>query len=283
MRTLQVVAAFMLCCFTSLQAQVQTPQPSPHATIKQTVGLTTITVDYSRPSKKGREIFGDLVPFGAIWRTGANENTVITFSDDVMIADKLVKKGSYALYTNPREEKWEYYLYSDTNNWGAPQDFDAEKIVCSGVADVVTLPIEFETFTIGFNDLSNNSASLQLMWDRALVSFKITTLTREKAIASIEKTLNGPTPRDYYSAASYYHEEGIEPKKAKEYIDKAIKMSGDDAAYWMLRKQSLIYAAAGDTKEAIKIAEKSLEKAVKAGNKDYIKMNEDSIAKWSRK
>ncbi len=283
MRTLQVVAALFICCFTSLHAQVQTPQPSPHATIEQTVGLTTVTVDYSRPSKKGREIFGDLVPFGAIWRTGANANTIVTFSDDVMIADKIVKKGSYALYTKPGMEKWEYYLYSDTNNWGAPKEFDAEKIVCSGVADVITLPVEFETFTIGFNNLTNNGASLQLIWDRTLVSFDFQTKTREKAVASIEKTLNGPTARDYYSAASYYSEEGLDPKKAKEYIDEAIKMSGDDATYWMLRKQSLIYADAGDTKQAIKIAEKSLEKAVKAGNKDYIKMNEDSIAEWSKK
>ncbi|SFU66268.1 Protein of unknown function [Pustulibacterium marinum] len=276
---------FFLAVISSVavNAQITTPQPSPHAKIEQRVGLTDITVTYSRPSMKGREIFGDLVPFEKIWRTGANENTVITFSDDVMIAGNKLTKGSYAIYTKPRQKNWDVIFYTDTNNWGAPKELDESKIAAVYVAETMRVPFDVETFTIDFNNLTNNSGSLEFLWASTYVAVPFEVMTKEKAMASIEKALNGPSAGDYYAAASYYYEENMDISKAKTYIDKAVEMQGNKVTYWMLRKQSLIYAKAGDKKGAIAVARKSLDGALKAGNQDYVKMNEESLKEWGAK
>ena len=263
----------------AITAQMQTPQPSPFSKMEQKVGLTTVEVAYSRPSMKGRTIFGDLVPYDQLWRTGANKNTIVTFSDDVKIGGKEVAAGSYALYTKPGESVWEITFYSDTENWGTPQNWDASKVAAIVKTEVIKMPMNVETFTITIDDLTNNGAMLGLLWEDVYVGIPFEVPTAEKAKKSIEMTMAGPSGRDYYMAASYYFDEGVDMQKTKEWIDKAMSMI-DTPRFWQLRQQSLIYAKAGDKMGAIKAAKKSLELATEAGNADYIKMNTDSLKEW---
>ncbi|WP_281752797.1 DUF2911 domain-containing protein [Neptunitalea chrysea] len=272
----------IICAFVGFMsyAQIKTPQASPGAKIEQTIGLTEVTVTYSRPSMKGREIFGDLVPYDKIWRTGANANTVITFSENVFFGNTEVEKGSYAIYTKPGKKSWEMYLYADTNNWGAPRDFDMEKVVAKATAEVMEVPFQVETFTIDFNNLRNSGADLEMIWSNVYVAFPIKTMTKEQTVNNIKKVMSGPSSRDYYSAAVFYYTENMEMKKAVEMIDKAIEMEGDKAAFYMYRQQSLIHDKAGDRKGAIKAARISLQKSKEVGNQDYVKMNEDTLREW---
>jgi len=272
-----------LMVFTAIftvNAQIETPQPSPLQKMEQKVGLTDVTVAYSRPSMKGRTVFGDLVPYGVLWRTGANQNTMITFSTDVLIGGKTVKAGSYAIFTTPNKDNWEVIFYSDTNNWGTPQNWDESKVAAKVPAKVYDIPMNIETFTISFDDLTNDSAVLGIIWEKVYVGVKIEVPTDKKVSAAIEKVMNGPSADDYYAAARYYLESGKDINQAVVWMDKAIEMTKDNPRFWWLRQQSLIKAKAGDKKGAIKAAKASLEGAEKAGNADYIKMNKDSLKDW---
>ncbi len=262
----------------SVEAQLQTPQPSPAAKLKQTVGLTEVVVEYARPSMRGRTIFGDLVPYGKLWRTGANKNTTIKFADDVTIDGQEVKAGSYAIYTKPGETSWEVIFYADTNNWGTPREWDDSKVAAKTIVQVYPMPMPIETFTMTFDDLHNNGATLGMLWEKAYVGVKFEVPTAKKADKSIEAVMSGPGANEYYAAASYYLDEGKDLEKAKEWIDKAVSMN--ENGFWIMRKQSLIYAKLGDKKGAIEAAKKSLEVAEKAGNADYVKLNKDSLKEW---
>ncbi len=266
-------------------AQVKTPAPSPHATMTQMVGLTEVTVDYSRPSAKGRVVFGDLVPFGKLWRTGANLNTTVTFSEDVVIKGTTLKKGKYALYTTPKADMWEVIFYSDTDNWGTPENWNVNKVAYSTNVDPIALGNPVESLTISINNLTNDSATLDISWEKTMVSLKFEVPTQKMAMASIEKALAGPTAGDYYSAAQYFYQSNGDLNKALEYVNKAVSMvkAGEDVPFWHLRLKSLIQAKLGDKKGAIETAKLSLAAAQKAKNDDYIKMNNDSIKEWSKK
>jgi TPR repeat protein len=228
---------------------------------------------------RGRTIFGDLVPFGKVWRTGANANTKISFSDDVKVGGKELPAGTYALYTIPKENEWEVIFYKDANNWGNPQDWKEDMVAAKAMAEVSDLPFSMETFTIMLDELTNDSAMLNIIWEQTVASIKIEVPTEKRAMASIERVMKGPGAGDYFAAASYYHDEGKDLDKAYEWIKKAVEMGNPDA-YWVLRRKSLIEADLGKKKEAIATAKLSLEKAEKAGNADYIKMNKESIAEW---
>ncbi|MBT8180128.1 MAG: DUF2911 domain-containing protein [Eudoraea sp.] len=262
----------------SLNGQISTPAPSPSGKIMQTVGLTDVSVEYSRPSMRGRTIFGDLVPYDKLWRTGANKNSMITFGDDVTIAGQEVKAGSYAIFTKPGLTSWEVVFYADTNNWGTPQNWDDSKVAAKTTVEVYSMPSNVESFTMSIDELHNNGATLGMMWEKTYVGVAFEVPTAAKAVKSIESVMNGPSANDYFAAASYYHEEGKDLAKAKEWIDKAVSMN--DKAFWMMRRQSLIYAKMGDTKGAIEAAKKSLAVAEAAGNADYVKMNKNSLKEW---
>jgi hypothetical protein len=266
-----------------INAQVKTPAPSPHSTLSQVVGLTDVTVDYSRPSAKGRAIFGDLVPFGKLWRTGANANTTVTFSEDVVINGNTLKKGKYALYTEPKADMWEVIFYSTTDNWGTPENWNVNNVAVSTNVDPIALNNNVETFTIGIGNLTNDSATLDISWEKTMVSVKFEVPTQKAALASIEKTLAGATAGDYFSAAQYYYNSNGDMNKALEYVNKAISMAKDDVPFWQLRQKSLIQAKLGDKTGAIATARLSLAGAEKAKNADYVKMNNDSIKEWSKK
>ena len=268
-----------------LNAQVKTPQPSPHSTLTQVVGLTDVTVDYSRPSAKGRVIFGDLVPFGKLWRTGANANTTVTFSDDVVIKGTTLKKGKYALYTTPKADMWEVIFYTDSDNWGTPENWDANKVAYTTNVDPIALGNSTESFTISINNLTNDSATLDIAWEKTMVSLKFEVPTQKTAMASIDKALAGPTAGDYFSAGQYFFQSNGDMNKALEYVNKALSMAkpGEDLPYWQLRQKSLVQAKLGDKAGAIATAKLSLAGAEKAKNNDYVKMNNDSIKEWSKK
>ena len=273
--------ALLICVVmgsVSLNAQITTPAPSPAAKIMQTVGLTDVTVEYSRPSMRGRDIFGDLVPYDKLWRTGANKNSMITFSDDVTIAGQKVKAGSYAIFTRPGMISWEVIFYADTNNWGTPQNWDDSKVAAKTNVKVSDLPSDVETFTMSIDALNNNGATLGIMWEQTYAGIPFEVPTAEKAVKSIETVMNGPSANDYFAAASYYYQEGKDLAIAREWIDKAVSMN--DEAFWMMRTQSLIYAKMGDTKGAIEAAKKSMAVAEAAGNADYVKMNKESLEEW---
>jgi tetratricopeptide (TPR) repeat protein len=264
---------------SAAQAQVQAPQPSPFTTIEQKVGLTDVTLEYSRPGMRDREIFGALVPYGEVWRTGANENTKITFSDAVTIQGNELKAGTYAIYTIPKENEWEVMFYTDASNWGNPAEWDEEKVALKATAELMELPLEMETFTIMVDDLKNNSAALNFIWANTVASLRFEVPTEEKAMASIEKIMNGPGAGDYFAAATYYHDANKDLEQAYEWVNKALEM-GNPNAFWILRRKSLIAADLGKKEEAIAAAKKSLAEAEKAGNQDYVKMNKDSLKEW---
>ena len=278
--------ALMLCAVlaSSLSfAQMQTPQPSPSEKLTTMVGLTEVNIEYSRPSARGRAIFGNLVPYGQVWRTGANANTKVSFSDDVTIGDTTLKAGTYALYTKPGKENWDVMFYSDATNWGTPRKWDESKVAATINVPAMQMPapIKVETFSIMLDDLTNNGANIGIMWSDIYVAIPFGVPTSAKAQKSIEAVMAGPSANDYFSAASYYYQEGLDMEKAKMWVDQAVEMRSE--AFWMSRLQSLIYAKMGDKKGAIKAAKNSLAMAEKAGNADYVKMNKDSLKEWGAK
>jgi hypothetical protein len=272
--------AFALTLMFSANAQVETPQPSPFTKIEQKVGLTDVTLEYSRPSMKGRKIFGDLVPYGKMWRAGANKNTMITFSDDVSIEGTSLKAGSYAIFISPNKQSWDIVFYSDTNNWGTPGEWDESKVAAKVSAKIYEMPMNVETWTIGIDDLTNSSASIGFIWENTYAAVKFKVPTETKVSASIKKVMAGPSANDYYAAAVYNLAEGKDLKDAMTWIDKAVEMTKDQPRFWYLRQKSLIHAANGDKKGAIAAAKKSLDGAQKAGNDDYVKMNKESLKEW---
>ena len=284
MKKVIVLLALIIANF-AIEAQVKTPQPSPKATVEQVVGLTTVNLEYSRPSTKGRTVFGDLVPFGKVWRTGANANTLISFSDDITIDGKSLPKGKYSLFTLPKADNWEIIFYKTTDNWGNPEEWKETDVALRANAKPILTDRKVETFTIGINNVSNDSGDLEISWEKTLVALKFEVPTQKTAIASITKALAGPTAGDYFSSAQYFYQSNGDMNKALEYVNKAISLAkvGEDVPFWHLRQKSLIQAKLNDKKGAIETAKLSLANATKAKNDDYIKMNNDSIAEWSKK
>ncbi len=272
---------FFVCASAALMvtAQVTAPAPSPFSKVEQKVGLTDVILEYSRPSIKGRTIFGDLVPFGKMWRTGANKNTTITFSTDAMVGGKEIKEGSFAIFTVPGQDSWEVIFYSDTENWGTPREWDDAKVAVKVKVKSTTTSSSLETFTIGFDHLTNSGAHLVFQWENTRIAVPITVPTDAAVSESIKKTMSGPSSNDYYAAAVYYLQEDKDLKQAAEWIDKAIALR-DGRPFWMYRQKSLIHAKMGDKKGAIEAAKISLEESEKAGNEDYAKMNKDSLKEW---
>ncbi|MBC3846695.1 DUF2911 domain-containing protein [Winogradskyella echinorum] len=277
-----VLLVFAVTLMFSVNAQIETPAPSPAAKIEQVVGLTDVSIDYSRPSMRGRAIFGDLVPYGKVWRTGANARTKVTFSDNVTIGDKELDAGTYAIFTIPQAKTWDVVFYTDYAGGGAPAELDESKVAARVTVPAYPIEIDIETFTISFDDITSSSAVIGIMWAKTYVGVEFKVPTDKMVSASIDKALNGPGFNEYYAAATYYLSEGKDIEKAKEWIDKAMSMT-EKPRFWQLRQQSLIYAKAGDKKGAIEIAKKSLAGAKENKNADYIKMNEDSIKEWSGK
>jgi len=267
----------------SLSAQITTPQPSPAAKAWQTVGLTEVTVEYSRPAKRDRVIFGDLVPYDKMWRTGANKNTMITVDNVLIFGKDSLEAGTYAIFTTPKNGKsWDVYFYTDTENWGTPEEWNDDNVALKTAATVSKLSSVTESFTIGIDNVKMDGAELSFTWDKvkAVVAFSVP--TKEAVMADINKVMNGPSAGDYYKAADFYLSQKMELPTALEYINKALDMR-EDKPFWYLRRKALIQAEMGDYKNAIETAKLSLAAAKEANYEDYIKSNQESIEEWSKK
>ncbi len=275
-----LLSLFVIIFTINISAQIKTPQPSPLGKIEQQVGLTDVTVEYSRPGVKGRKIFGDLVPFNKMWRAGANSNTKVTFSTDVTIAGKSLEKGTYAVFVKPMSNNWEVYFYTDTNNWGTPKEWDDTKVALTTSVKTETMPVNIETFTITIDDLSNKGAVLGFLWESTYAGIPFSLPTDALVSENINKVMSGPSAQDYYAAAAYYLSAEKDMTQATEWIDKAVEMTKDKPKFWYLRRQALIHAKAGDKKGAIKAAKASLKYAEKANNAGYIKQNKASLKEW---
>jgi hypothetical protein len=215
------LATLTLIAF-NYNAQITTPKASPLAKIEQKVGLADISISYSRPGKKDRVIFGEVVPFGELWRFGANENTKITSSELLIFGKDTLKAGTYAIFTKPNKDNWEVFFYTETTNWGTPDKWDEQKVALKITAPVVALGDVVENLTISIDNMHNSGAILQFSWDKTRINIPFTLNTKDKVLASIKKTMDGPTAGDYYSAASYYFQEKLDTKQALVWCAKAV-------------------------------------------------------------
>jgi tetratricopeptide (TPR) repeat protein len=272
----------LLACFTyvNVNAQIETPAPSPTATFSQKVGLTDVTIEYSRPSMKGRSIFGDLVPHGKLWRTGANMATKITFSDDVKIDGKGLAAGTYAIFTIPAEDEWTV-IFNKNYNQAGTGNYEESEDALRIQAKPHKIGDKIETFTINIEDVKPSSAVIEFGWENVIVHVPLDVSIDDKIMASIERAMS-PNPNNYYAAAVYYRESGKDLDQALEWIDECLRIheAAKRNVFWIYRQKSLIQADMGKYPDAIITAEISLSKAQEAGNDDYIKMNKESIDEW---
>jgi hypothetical protein len=274
MQKLKTTTLALLVAAASAHAQLKTPQPSPLQTVTQAFGLGEIKIEYSRPSVKGRVIFGDLVPYGQIWRTGANQSTKITFGEDMSINGNKIEPGTYALYTVPNATEWEIMFYKDLNLGGNVSDYKKENEVMRFKVKPLNVNDKMETFTIAVNNILPNSCSLDLLWDKTKVSIPVTTDYDDKVMKQIEKEMGDKRP--YYQAANYYYENNKDLNKALEWINKAVE--NNPKAYWVLHTKAKIQYKLNDLQGAAKTAEQSLAIAKEQGDNSYVKMNEKIIA-----
>lgn len=275
-----VLVGLALVASTSF-GQITAPKLSPKAEIKQTVGLTTLEVIYSRPAVREREIFGSVVPYNEVWRTGANENTIFSSTDAVVFGSDTLPAGKYSVYSRPSKTAWDLIFYATTDNWGNPDEWKEENVVLTVNSKSKTTSSSVESFTIGFENVTTKSGTITLSWDKTTVGFNFTVPTDEKMDKMISNVMAGPSGNDYYRAADYYLNEGKNYEQALEWINKAIAAQ-EEAPFWMLRRKSLIQAGLKDYKGAIETAKLSLAGAEKAGHKGYINMNKTSIEEWSK-
>ena len=272
---------FVFVSLQNTEAQVNTPKLSPISTVTQDLGMGEIEINYSRPSKRERVIFGNLVSYNEVWRLGANKNTTFQSSEDLYFGSDTLLTGKYALYAIPQKQSWELIFYSESSNWGTPDEWDDSKVALRLSVGLTTLEKDVETLTISIDELTTSGASLNITWDRVRVSAPFSMNTRTKVIESIDNALAGPSGNDFYRAAKYYFAEKIDKELALEWIGKAVEKRGVEA-FWMTRLQAQIMAWNGQYKMAIEMAQISIKAAAEQGNDTYVRMNEASIAEWKK-
>jgi hypothetical protein len=259
-------------CFATLVTNAQTlrtPAPSPTQTIKQDFGVGSIELSYSRPGMKGRKIFGDLVPFGKVWRTGANSATTLTFTDTVSIGGTRIAPGKYGLLTIPEKDQWTVIVTKQLDAT-SPASYKKENDLVRVNAKPVTTKESYESFTMQFANVKSKTTDLQLMWENTLVALPISTEYDNKVMADIEKALKDTRP--YFAAGMYYLDNGKDLNQALTYFDKAIEQN--PKAYWVFHQKANALAKQGKKEEARVAAQKSMELAKAEPNDDYVKLNE---------
>jgi hypothetical protein len=281
MRTLsRAVLAIAMAAFIghSSVCQLETPQPSPKGKIEQRIGVMDVSVSYSRPSMRGRKIFGGLVPFNQEWRTGANNPTTISFSDNVKLEGRELAAGTYALFTIPGEQEWTIIINKNSSG-NTPRDPKDDLVTFT--AKPMASATLIETFTINLTDLGMNSANLELAWEQTIVKFKMEFDVDAKVMAAIKKAMENPyssVANTYYQSASYYFSTGKENRTALEWVNKSLELN--NKPYWVWRLKSQIQAAMKDYKGAIASAEASKARAKEAGNEQFVRFNDEAIAEW---
>ncbi len=256
------------------------PDASPGASVKQRVGLTDIEVNYSRPSVKGRTVFGSLVPYGEVWRTGANTATKLTLSTDVKLGGTAIPAGTYELFTIPGKTEWTVIVHKNMSQWGAYR-YDAKNDVARFPVTPMALNNAVESLTIGFSDLHNDSATLYISWEKTRVPVKLEVDLVAQLVPQIEAAMASADPKKpYFAAAMFYFENNLDLKKAATWIDAAIAARPD--AYFIIYRKGLILAKAGDKAGALAAANQSLEMAKKdttpSLRDEYVRLNEALIA-----
>ncbi len=278
MNTLKAIILIVALLFTTASStiaqQLKVPAPSPLQTIDQAFGLSSLKIEYSRPSVKGRVIFGDLVPYGKFWRTGANASTKITFGDDVKIAGMPLVAGTYAMYSIPGADSWDIMIYKDVKLGGDVAEYKPENEVLRFKVKPTALANKVETFTINFADMAPTSTNIELLWDKTRIAFNVTTEIDDKVMKNIESALEKDT-RPYFQAASYYFENGKDLAAALKWSNLAIE--SNPKAYWMYHLKAKIQNKLKDTKGAIETAQRSMELSKEDKNDDYVKLNEKLI------
>jgi len=275
----RTIAVAIACCSWSVgQAQLETPAASPKGKVEQRVGVMDVTIEYSRPGVKGRKIFGGLVPYSEVWRTGANAPTTISFSDPVKLEGKEVPAGKYSLYTIPGEQEWTIIINKKTSG-----SRDEKEDQATFKVKPTTLASSIETFTINVTDIRTSTANVELAWDKTSVKFKMEFDVDSNVMAAIKKAMENPlsdVASMYFQSASYYYENGKDLKQALEWVNKSLEINGDPFFIWRVKSQ--IQAGLKDYKGAIASAEIGKTKAKEAGNAQFVKYNEDAIAEWKK-
>jgi hypothetical protein len=272
---------FLILVSLTSFAQINTPVSSPSTILTQTLGLTKITLDYSRPSVKGRKIFGDLVPFGKVWRTGANKITSIKFDDEVYVHGSVMKAGSYGLYTIPGKNEWTIILNRDDKQWGSYGYDNNKDVVRFNIQPIQ--PKEFtEQMNIDLVEFTPTSTYVSIKWKNTEVRFKIEQRgIDEKIMAEIvEKTAKPDASTDtYFSAAGFYYQTGVKLDQALVWANKVVEKQKE---YWTYQLVACIAAKQNNCTLAIPNAEKSMELAKKAGDVAYIKLNQAVLAQCKK-
>lgn len=271
MKKILMVTLILGMMFRSYGQGIKIPAPSPGQTIKQDFSLSTIEVNYSRPVIKGRKIFGDIVPFGKLWRTGANSPTKFTFGEDVKVAGQSLKAGSYQVMSIPSEKSWVIIFSKGTNgvfNYNPAEDVLKVTVPSTALSNSV------ESFSIQFSDVSANKLNIQLSWDKTSVSIPVETDVDAKIMGSIDRAMNVDS-KPYFESASYYFETGRDIKKALEWATKATE--SNPTAYWVFHLKAKIQVKIGDKVGAKATALKSIELAKAGKNDDYVALNQKLI------
>jgi hypothetical protein len=272
MKKLLIIIAIVAGNFAYAQT-LNTPQPSTTQTIKQNFGLASVELSYSRPNLKGRKAIGELVPFGKVWRTGANSATTLTFGDDVTIGDKKIAAGKYGLLSIPDKDNWILIITKQLDVTSPSAYKESEDVVRVNVKPIA-LANKIETFTMQFGNVKGSSCDLQLMWENTALALPISTDVETKVMAQIDNIMNKDN-LPYFNAAMYYMDNGKDLNQALVWFTKAADQN--PSAYWVMHQKANCLAKLGKKQEAIAAATKSLQLATEGKNPDYVKLNEDLI------
>jgi len=266
-------AAVLLLTANAASAQLKLPAASSAQTVTQGLGIENVTLSYSRPSMNGRKIFGELVPYNEVWRTGANTNTTLTFEGDVSLNGHKLAAGTYALFTIPNKSEWTVIISKNTKQWGAYTYNQAEDALRFNVKPQ-TLNTAVETFTISFDNVTPTSAVLSLAWEKTAIKVDLKVEQQAKILASIDEAMKGEK-KPYFAAAQYYFNNNLDLNKALVWFDEAAKAQPKAAhvLYWKAKAQ----LKAGDKKGAIETATKGVEVATEGKNSEYIKLNTQAL------
>jgi tetratricopeptide (TPR) repeat protein len=280
-RFLQYLTILMLIVFCNRGlAQITHPKISPKSKLIQSVGLTEVVIEYSRPSARGRKVFGNVVPYGRMWRLGANESSHISFQDSVSILGNKLAPRTYALYAIPEKDEWIVIFHKNLNLWGDGRDlYDSAEDALRVVLPVSSYNQYVETFTMEMNQLTHDSGVLEIYWENTIVGIPFVWDIEQKMLDEIEEQIiQNPSAQTFYEAARYYQEANMLPQKALFYLNKAEEIDG--AKYFISRIRSLVQASLKNFPEAISEAERSLAMAESLGKDEFVRMNAENIRKW---
>lgn len=265
--------SLLLLTATVSTAQLTIPPPSPSQTVTQQFATSKVEIDYSRPGVKGRKIFGELVPFDKVWRTGANSATTIYFGEEVKINDVMVAKGKYGILSIPGKKEWTIIITKDTTVT-SPAEYNQANDVVRIATKPVSIPKSIESFTIEVENVQPTSCEIQIKWEKTQVSFTVSADIDKKIMAQIDEAMKGEK-KPYYQAARYYYENDKDLNKALEWAKETVK--ANPSAFWVLHLQAKIELKLKKYDEAIATATSSKEKAQESSNSDYVKLNEKLI------